>query len=318
MGTLGNPKIWVPYINPKDCSQGFCSLSCPQWCYLILPPPPPPSSSSSFPLDTSSSSPTFSPLVITIIGVLASAFLLVSYYAILSKYCGNSESSRGVENQQPSLDEDGEESDHHDTTNEHEPWVIRTLGLDEALIKSITLVKSHTNCPLCRANVFCTTTQPPPAPPLVVGNNNHHQHPPQAHQPSTQTQVANEQNRSGDQEEDNSRNIPKSLFQASSDLGLHGEVQGYTMRRSISMDHCHETRLSISEALRFDSKEAAAGESSKSTDGGGGSSNFSNEISGNGVSNCVIDSVAMKRSFSSGRFLFMTKHSRGRNAIIPL
>lgn len=305
--------------------------------------------------------------MITIIGVLASAFLLVSYYAILSKYCGNSESSRGVENQQPSPDEDEEEGDHHDTTNEHEPWVIRTPGLDEALIKSITLVKykkgdgmvgssdcsvclgefqddeslrllpkcshafhvdcidtwltSHTNCPLCRANIFSTTTQPPhqPPPPLVVDNNSRHQHPPQAHQPPAQTQVANEQNRSGDQEEADRRNIPKSSLQASSDLGLHEEVQVHTMRRSISMDHCHETRLSISEALRFDLIEAAAGENSKSIDGGGGSSSsFSNEISGNGVLNCVIDSAAMKRSFSSGRFLFMTKHSRGRNAIIPL
>jgi len=305
--------------------------------------------------------------LITIIGVLVSAFLLASYYAILSKYCGNSESSRRVENQQPSLDEEEEEeeSDHPDTTGEHEPWVISTPGLDEGLIKSITQVKykkrnglvgsidcsvclgefqddeslrllpkcshafhvdcidtwlrSHSNCPLCRASIFSATTQPPQPPRPVVADNNNQHHPPQEHQPSTQIQTANEHNRSVDQEEANSRNLPKSPFQGSSDLGLHEEVQGHTVRRSISMDHCHETRLLISEALRFYSKDANAGESSKSIAGGGGvSSSFSNEISGNEVLNCGINSVAMKRSFSSGRFLFMTKHTRGRNSTIPL
>lgn len=240
--------------------------------------------------------------------------------------------------------------------------MIRTVGLDEALIKSITLVKykkgdglvgsgdcsvclgefqedeslrllpkcshafhvecidtwlrSHSNCPLCRATLFSTSTQPPN---LVVDNNNNHHQPPQDNEPSTQTQVENEEIRSCDQEGASGVNLPK--CPSFSDLGLQGGVEGHIMRRSISMDHFHETRISISDILRFDSKEAThAGESSKSSNGdGGGSSSscFSNETSGNGVLHSVMNSMAMKRSFSSGRFLF-TKHGRGRNAIIPL
>jgi hypothetical protein len=64
-------------------------MYCPQWCYFVFPPPPPafdiagPSGD-----DDGSSGPTFSPLIIAIIGVLAAAFLLVGYYTIISKYCG--------------------------------------------------------------------------------------------------------------------------------------------------------------------------------------------------------------------------------------
>ena len=91
--TIAGPQpTWVPYEPTRDCSQGLCSTYCPQWCYLIFPPPPP-----AFDIGgDDSSGPTFSPLVIAIIGVLASAFLLVSYYTIISKYCGTFSSLRNV------------------------------------------------------------------------------------------------------------------------------------------------------------------------------------------------------------------------------
>ncbi|XP_027912002.1 RING-H2 finger protein ATL52-like [Vigna unguiculata] len=188
MTSLGNPKSWVPYMNNKDCSQGFCSLYCPQWCYVIYPPPPP----FEFPADDSS--PNFSPLVIAVIGVLASAFLLVSYYTLISKYCGSRESSQSEDHE-----ENAELEDDHNPSL-HEPWHAPTIGLDEALIKSITVckykkgdglvevtdcsvclsefednesvrllpkcshafhlpcidtwLKSHSTCPLCRASIF--------------------------------------------------------------------------------------------------------------------------------------------------------------------
>ncbi|GMI85450.1 Arabidopsis Toxicos en Levadura 51 [Hibiscus trionum] len=71
------PNPWTPYETFKDCSQGICSMICPQWCYFVFPPPPP------FPVDDHG----FSPLIIAFIGILASAFILVSYYTIISKYC---------------------------------------------------------------------------------------------------------------------------------------------------------------------------------------------------------------------------------------
>jgi len=88
MAAVANPRTWIPYMNSKDCSQGFCSLYCPQWCYIVYPPPPP------FEYPDDDSSPNFSPLVIAIIGIMATAFLLASYYTLISKYCGPRESAR--------------------------------------------------------------------------------------------------------------------------------------------------------------------------------------------------------------------------------
>ncbi|VAI59601.1 unnamed protein product [Triticum turgidum subsp. durum] len=38
---LGPQPTWMPYEPTRDCSQGLCSMYCPQWCYFIFPPPPP-------------------------------------------------------------------------------------------------------------------------------------------------------------------------------------------------------------------------------------------------------------------------------------
>ncbi|XP_051148234.1 RING-H2 finger protein ATL52-like isoform X2 [Andrographis paniculata] len=186
-----NPNPLPPYT---DCSQGICTIYCRQYCYLIYPPPPPPPSSDD------DSGPSFSPLIIAIIGVLASAFILVSYYAIVRRYCRRRRSA--VANR----DELGQDL-----------WQISAdsaaaaaaVGLDEAAIKTITAVKyrkgdglidgtecavclsefqeneplrllpkcshafhlscidtwlrSQSNCPLCRANVAGAGAVAPPA-----------------------------------------------------------------------------------------------------------------------------------------------------------
>ncbi|KAK4416133.1 RING-H2 finger protein ATL52 [Sesamum alatum] len=179
MGSVGNPNPWTPYDNYKVCPQGICSIYCPQFCYFIFPPPPP---------DDDDSATTFSPLIIAIIGVLASAFLLVSYYTIVTRFCKRRNQATGLEN-----DENQEGIAHQDQ------WQAASTGLDEAVIKTITVckyqkgdglidgsecavclsefrddeplrllpkcshafhlpcidtwLKSHSNCPLCRANV---------------------------------------------------------------------------------------------------------------------------------------------------------------------
>lgn len=253
MGSLGSPKTWVPYISTKDCSQGFCSLYCPQWCYIPAPPPP------YFEFPDENSGPNFSPLVIAIIGILASAFLLVSYYTIISKYCGNMERERR-ENQ----DINEELEDNHNPAL-HEPWHVATTGLDEALIKSITLckykkgdglvegtdcsvclsefeedeslrllpkcshafhvqcidtwLKFHSNCPLCRANIVPTTVPPTQLPPPVMES-------PLNNEPSQQSQLEHENVAVGEdlervaEEEEIMRNevIPKTPSRVFSDL----------------------------------------------------------------------------------------------------
>ncbi|OWM88276.1 RING-H2 finger protein ATL52-like [Punica granatum] len=138
MGSQGNPQAWIPYMTSKDCTQGICSLYCPQWCYLVFPPPPPLQYLGDGD-DTSSSGPNFSPLIIAIIGVLASAFLLVTYYTVISKFCGSNGSSVTDTARDANSVPDGDPS----SGPAHEPWYISSTGggLDEALIRSIAVCK---------------------------------------------------------------------------------------------------------------------------------------------------------------------------------
>ncbi|OEL31582.1 E3 ubiquitin-protein ligase [Dichanthelium oligosanthes] len=157
---IGPQPTWVPYAPTRDCSQGLCSMYCPQWCYFIFPPPPP-----AFDLGGSgsddSSGPTFSPLVIAIIGVLACAFLLVSYYTIISKYCGTFTSLWNR------VFGSGRGHDHGGNgggggggggSRSQEAWsAVPSDGLDETLINKITVCKykrgdgfvDSTDCSVC-------------------------------------------------------------------------------------------------------------------------------------------------------------------------
>ncbi|KAI3743811.1 hypothetical protein L1987_56878 [Smallanthus sonchifolius] len=186
MGSMDNPSNtnWPPYNGYRDCSQGICSIYCPQWCYIIFPPPPP------FQSGDDGSSMNFSPLIIILIGILVSAFLLVSYYTIICKYCKRRENQLT-----PPV-----ESENRTQSTTHDQWQHATTGLDESLIKSIavctymkggevvegsdcavclsefqdgeslrllpkcghafhlpcidTWLRSHSNCPLCRSHVM--------------------------------------------------------------------------------------------------------------------------------------------------------------------
>ncbi|KAJ0244551.1 RING-H2 finger protein ATL51 [Hirschfeldia incana] len=197
MSSTVNPNNpWATYDSYRDCSQGVCSVYCPQWCNVIFPPPPP-----SFFLDDEddSSSSDFSPLLIALIGILASAFILLSYYTLISKYCHRRRENSSSASASASISRDREISfsvtDTPRGNNEGSNPVGD--GLDETLIKSITVykyrkgdgfvessdcsvclsefqenerlrllpecnhafhvpcidtwLKSHSNCPLCRA-----------------------------------------------------------------------------------------------------------------------------------------------------------------------
>uniref|UniRef100_A0A7C8YBJ8 RING-type E3 ubiquitin transferase n=1 Tax=Opuntia streptacantha TaxID=393608 RepID=A0A7C8YBJ8_OPUST len=354
MATAENLETWAPDMNPKDCTQGFCILHE----HLVFPPPPP----FAFPddHDASQSGSSFSPLVIAIIGILASAFLLISYYALISKYCGNSASTRAENNQHSH--QGMEEEDQNLEPSHHEPWLMSTNGLDEALIKAITLVKykkddglvgissmcsiclgeileddtlrllpkcshafhvpcidtwlrSHSNCPLCRANIVSTSAHPSSPPQLMVDI---------IHQPDDhQNQLGNGETRSSEEGretgvlEQASGNSPKCPFRAFSDLGEvgsreitvtdagdHGSVGGQIMRRSISMDHPRETHLSVSEILRFGCGEDYQLEDCQAQE------QHPKEATGESSKASIAGSTNV-------RFLFC-KHGRGRNSVIPV
>ncbi|GFZ00776.1 RING/U-box superfamily protein [Actinidia rufa] len=358
MGSPGNPKPWVPYVNTNDCSQGYCSLYCPQWCYLIFPPPPP----LEFP--GGSSGPNFSPLVIAIIGILASAFLLVSYYAIISKYCGNMDLPRRQENRDPS-----EELEESDDPSNHEPWNVATAGLDDALIKSITVckykkgggliegtdcsvclsefeedeslrllpkcshafhvacidtwLKSHSNCPLCRANIIFMNAAPIQllAPVTELG-------PPTDVESSSEEEipVVAENIETGVREEEILRiEAPETQLRAMSDLGNSEErdiiieirdEDDQRIRRSVSMDYlCQRRVFAIADALSAKQNgdfRMEVGSSKQPVIGASKSIHRSCR-----ALHCVTSPVSMKRSFSSGRFSF-SRRGRGRNLLLPM
>jgi hypothetical protein len=138
-------------------------MYCPQWCYFIFPPPPPFDVGGPSPDD--SSGPVFSPLVIAIIGVLAIAFLLVSYYTFVSRYCGTFGSFRGRVFSSNSGggarrrgNGGGGSSGGQGQSRSQESWNISpSTGLDETLISKITLCKYKrgdasvhtTDCSVC-------------------------------------------------------------------------------------------------------------------------------------------------------------------------
>ena len=137
---IGTEPTWVPYEPTRDCSQGLCSMYCPQWCYFIFPPPPP------FDLAGPGPGHVFSPLVIAIIGVLATAFLLVSYYTFISKYCGTFGSLRrrlfGPGPGSGGGGGSGGPGSGHGQSRSQESWnVSPASGLDETLINKITVCK---------------------------------------------------------------------------------------------------------------------------------------------------------------------------------
>ncbi|KAL5216709.1 hypothetical protein ABZP36_008110 [Zizania latifolia] len=159
MAMTSSAPTWVPYEPTRDCSQGLCSIYCPQWCYFIFPPPPPFDVAGTSSDD--SAGPVFSPLVIAIIGVLASAFLLVSYYTFISKYCGTFSSFRARvfgSSSGGTAHGGGGHGRVHGQSRSQESWnVSPPSGLDETLINKITVCKYRrgdgfvhtTDCSVC-------------------------------------------------------------------------------------------------------------------------------------------------------------------------
>ncbi|XP_068634880.1 E3 ubiquitin-protein ligase Os04g0590900-like [Aristolochia californica] len=361
MGTVDPPQTWAPwspYDNSRDCSRGFCSIYCPQWCYIVFPPPPP----FGYPSDDSSEA-NFSPLVIAIIGILASAFLLVSYYTVVSKYCGNFESLRRRSQGNSNDDLDGTH-----TPSGQEGWQVTTAGLDEALIKSITVckykrgdglfegtdcsvclsefqedenlrllpkcshafhvpcidtwLKSHSNCPLCRANIVCPCPLPLQLP-----------------LPSRPETTADQTPANDTQREDNMLTAGEDLESGRGEIGAKSPVRALSnleerdsiieirdetvqpIRRSISMDHSRPEHISIADVLEMSMDDEIQLKDERLSEGEGSSRTSVREHSKgnnrNRALHSVMSPIPMKRSSSNGRFS-STRNGRERGSVLPM
>lgn len=199
MGNYDKKPIWVPYEPAKDCSLGLCSLYCPQWCYIVFPPAPPPLQFSG----EASAARTFSPIVIAVVAALSSAFLLLSYYTMATKFCGTFDSHRrrhelgdGIEAHLHEAGWQFSRSSELDQTSINGVSVIFEYMNDDVAIEaadcavcltefregeSLRLLpkcghafhvqcidawlRSRSNCPLCRVSIVCIVTNPSlPAP----------------------------------------------------------------------------------------------------------------------------------------------------------
>lgn len=359
MASTDNQRQWLPYYGSKDCSQGFCTLYCPQWCYVIFPPPPP----SGFPIQASSLK--FSPLVIAIIGILACAFLLICYYIIVSKYCRNLESLRGRFQQGPNEEfEDGRHPLYH------EPWQIATTGLDETVIKSIavckykkedgfvegtdcavclsefredeslrllpkcshafhlhcidTWLRSHSNCPLCRATISSATSplplQLPPLLPESLPNDGSSM---EIQDDNEEVAATNDLER-GATEESRVSNavVSKYLPRALSDLGgtasrdiiLEIEDEEIQPIRRVASTPSFHSRVSIADLMHISMEGDFRGRDCLFSAGFGSMIKrcrgyYSKGYKRSGILHSVMSPIAMKRSSSSRRHL-SPRHGR--------
>ncbi|XP_051122404.1 E3 ubiquitin-protein ligase Os04g0590900-like [Andrographis paniculata] len=203
MGSVGNQNPFSSYDNYRDCSQGICSIYCPQYCYLIFPPPPP---------SDDGDGPPFSPLIIAVIVVLICAFVLASYYTFATRYATDRAAAAGTDLPGGGAEAAGLSHDEAGLDQWGNP-AAAPPGLDEALIKKITVckyqkgdgliegtecavclcefqedeslrlmpkcshafhlpcidtwLKSQSNCPMCRAAVAAFSSPPPAAAPVV-------------------------------------------------------------------------------------------------------------------------------------------------------
>ncbi|GMJ11302.1 Arabidopsis Toxicos en Levadura 52 [Hibiscus trionum] len=326
---------WTPYETFKDCSQGICSMYCPQWCYFIFPPPPP------FPVDDGGdddSSTDFSPLIIALIGILASAFILVSYYTLISKYCRRRRQSHST-----SLDF----NENRDETN-HDGWQTGSQGLDESIIKAIavckfkknegliegtdcsvclsefmedeslrllpkcnhafhvpcidTWLKSHSSCPLCRANISSTNQSTAAAAVTVQEGPRNVGVSAVVYQQRNEAVSVIQDLESGVREEAVVSLVVTEDVRDKAVLEIGGhEDRNRPLRRSVSMS----SSMSIADILHI-SEEEEDGLHLQASSMGIGSSKQSDaseycckSSNRNGVFN-----LAMKRSISTGRFMF--------------
>ncbi|KAL5705436.1 RING-type E3 ubiquitin transferase [Ranunculus cassubicifolius] len=326
------------------------------------------------------------PILIMVIAALGGCFLLVSYYAIIVKYCSNLRNSRRPQTQNDENHEDFV-AENHGPIVDHPIWYIHTVGLPQSVIDSIsvfrykkgegllegtdcsvclsefeegeslrllpkcshafhlpcidTWLRSHTNCPSCRAPIVAL-------PVAVVGSNS------SGSDVGEGMHVDNSGSDGGvgddvngedtvsvgiqDGSEEHVKNIEVSKKDLLSPLDIAGfrvrsdlsdnrrvEVQGrrQTIRRSASMDFNPASVFCFSVANSLPEGDEEEEESVIEPVERGERSNLSpgvGRLVGSSSKGRLLprSPVSMKRSISSGGKLMSSRSRRSRSSILPL
>ncbi|PON56690.1 43kDa postsynaptic protein [Parasponia andersonii] len=196
-----------------------------------------------------------------------------------------------------------------------------------------TWLKSHSSCPLCRSNIAPYVADVMPQPELSATTVSAMEY--QSRSNDAAVVIVVEDSESGFLEEvfgvegDEPKTPTGEASGREEEFRDHG-VQIQPLRRSVSLNchaFCHD-RLSVADILRAEEEDdddliiriekdlellsMGIGTSSK---GELGVDHFKSNDTGGGVLSLVRSPLAMKRSISTGRFMF-TRHGKGKNTII--
>lgn len=352
-----------------DC-QDFCNPSCPFNCYpypeiIFLPPPspPPPAVSTDTLIHKLKQNQHLSPFVIITVSLLVFFFLLVSYYAIIVKYCSNWNRSRDRDRSSEFDDtvEQPLDSNQGPSVIDHPIWFITTVGLQQAVINSITVckykrgeglvegtdcsvclsefqqddtlrllpkcshafhihcidtwLKSHTNCPLCRAPIVSSDYLAPAThnQPNSSVNEETHMGNYEGGGDEGQNQVRNTggcENRV--RTEDEGEVVLQVDHAADKNKAMREVVQvPPSMRRSVSMNSSTDGAIYLGLGPDFSSDESESSSVNQTR--------TLEEMASSSVEQTVHQSqVSMNRSFSGGWKFFLPRHNQSPDSILPL
>ncbi|KAF5207844.1 Ring-h2 finger protein atl52 [Thalictrum thalictroides] len=155
---MGNRRLLFGPILVPNKTLFYCSDDCLDDLF-------PPISSPPVHIDfetTTSKTQHISPIVVIIVAILGGCFLLVSYYAIIVKFCSNWNNSRRpqvpIQQDLDNTHEDFLDENHGPfVVVDHPIWYINTVGLEKSVIDSIAVFKykkgegyvEGTDCSVC-------------------------------------------------------------------------------------------------------------------------------------------------------------------------
>lgn len=189
-----------------------------------------------------------------------------------------------------------------------------------------TWLRSHSNCPLCRANIVSLGPPPPPqspAPPLPSSETSHADAEGERNDETVVVIEYLDEETSSESDGDGSKeNLEAQGVDHHDIIEIRDDEGVLHFRRSFSMDSSHRGRVSIADILQESMEDEFMVAKDQGLLAGSGSSarGRGENSKGSGRSrglHCLMSPVSMKRSVSSGRFS-LNKQGKGRNSFLPI